>query len=349
MKKQVLSKRERKPTKFDALNVFAAWGQDEMLPITHKDAVPRFARFLQESLKESLQSDTLLFGNRTQALFEAVVANLGAVQLIKSEDSGDIHNRDMSLEIPDTRIVLDDGRNLLVETKNCHVSWDKSYRIKAKYLDGLMRYAKLVGCDFRIAIFWSKMHRWTLIPPSALSADGDKSLQVSFMDAFMANEMSMLGDKLLGCGFPVRIRTHVEKRDGEERIRTERHRYFIGQREITQPNEQRLLYFFMIWGDWNLEKSEVVEEDAWKRIVDVYFMPIEEARSGEQESSSGCVMNAFLSTVLSRYWLQFTNNADGKLKTILPNRDVWNTRLLELTEDTPKFFAVATVRSKGQT
>jgi hypothetical protein len=92
MKKHILFKRDRKPTKFDALSVFAAWGRDESVAITHKDAVSRFARFLEESLKESLQSDTLLYGNRTQALFEVVVANLGAVQFVTSEDSGDNYN-----------------------------------------------------------------------------------------------------------------------------------------------------------------------------------------------------------------------------------------------------------------
>lgn len=92
--------------------------------MTHADAVPRFARFLEQSLPESLQSATLLYGTRTQALFEAVIANLGAVQLVKSEDSGDIYNADENLEIPDTRVVLTDGSNLLVETKNHHASWN---------------------------------------------------------------------------------------------------------------------------------------------------------------------------------------------------------------------------------
>ena len=342
MKKHILFKRDRRPTKFDALSVFAAWGQDESVAITHKDSVSRFARFLKESLKESLQSDTLLYGNRTQALFEAVVANLGAVQLVKSEDSGDIYNADATLEVPDTRVVLANGQNLLVETKNCHREWGKPYRMKVSYLDGLVRYAKLVGCELRIALFWSKQQHWTLISPSALKPDG-KSLQISFIDAFAANEMHVLGDNLLGCAFPVVIRCLVEKCDGKARIRTDKHRYFIGEREITDPNQQRLLFFLMIWGSWSIEKNVVVEENDYKRIVDVVFMPREEARNGEDSSGPGCVMNEYLSTILSRYWLEFTSQEDGKFKTMLPSREVWNTRLLELTNDTPKFFAVATI------
>ncbi|MBX3156770.1 MAG: hypothetical protein KF773_12260 [Deltaproteobacteria bacterium] len=346
MKRHVLTKRERKPTKFDALNVFAAWAQDERVAMTKGDAIPRFAEFLKESLKESLQSDTLLYGNRTQAMFEAVVANLGAVQLVKSEDSGDIYNADATLEIPDTRIILADGQNLLVETKNCHKDWNKPYRIKAAYLDGLVRYASLVRCDLRIAIFWSQQQRWTLIPPSALQANG-KSLQIEFGDALMANEMGTLGDKLIGCGFPVTLRLYFEKRDGKLRMQGDKHRYFINKREITQANEKRLLFFLMVWGEWEMN-GNVLEEDASKRIVDITFIPNDEIRRGDPDSGDLCVLTEFLSTVLSRYWVQFTSNEDGKFKTMLPTREVWNTRLLEITEDTSKSFAVATVVSKAQ-
>jgi hypothetical protein len=347
MKKHILLKRERKPTKFDALSVFAAWGQDEHLAITHKDAVSRFARFLEQSLNESLQSDTLLYGNRTQALFEAVVANLGAVQLVKSEDNGDIYNADSTLEIPDTRIVLADGRNLLVETKNHHRALNKPYRMKEWCLNGLTRYAKLVGCELRIAIFWSMLQQWTLIPPSALVPDG-KSLQITFPDAFMANEMGSLGDKWLGCRFPVTIQAFIDKRGSKPRFLFDKYRYFLGELELTQPSEQPLLRFLMTWGNWDLERNEILEEDDYKQVVNLIFMPREEERRGRADSGSGCVMNEFLSALLSRYWVHLTSNEEGKFKTMLPNRDVWSTRMLELTEETSKFFAVATVISPAE-
>jgi hypothetical protein len=348
MKKHVLTKRDRKPTKFDALSVFAAWAQDEKTAITAEGAISGFAQFLEGSLKESLQSDTLLYGNRTQALFEAMVANLGAVELVKSEDNGDVYAADSTLEIPDTRIVLADGRNLLVETKNVHGEWDKPYRkIKATYLDGLVRYAQLVGCELRIAIFWSKSHKWTLVPGSAFTRDG-KYMRITFLEALTANEMGTLGDKLLGCGFPVIIRGFVEKRAGKARMRFDKYRYFIGKREITDSDQQCLLFFLMLWGEWGIEKTELVEENDTKRVTDVVFMPIKEARGGESESSSGCVLNAFLSTVLSRYWLQLTNNTDGKFRTLLPNRDAWNTQMLRVTDESSKYFAIATVLSPTQ-
>jgi hypothetical protein len=347
VKKHVLAKRERNPTKFDALSVFAAWGQNERVELTHKDAVSRFSRFLKQSLNESLKSDTLLYGNRTQALFEAVVANLGAVQIVKGEDSGDIYSADTTIEVPDTRVVLEDGRNLLVETKNHHANWDKPYRMKATHVDGLSRYAKLVGCELRIAIFWSKQQQWTLIPASALAPAG-KWLEVAFVDALMANDMGSLGDKLIGCGFPVTIRGSVRKRAGKQRLQFDDQRFFIGEQEITQPNEKRLLFFLMMWGEWSIAKTAVLEDDDTRRVTDVVFMPTDEARGGKAESGSDCVLNAFLSTVLSRYWLQFTSNDDGKFRTMLPSRDVWSTQLLELTDETSRFFAVATVLPRSE-
>ena len=343
MKKQVLTKRERKPTKYDALSVFGAWGQDERIAITQKGAIAKFARFLEQSLKESLASDTMLYGNRTQLLFEAMVANLGAVQLVKSEDAGDVYSLDPLLEIPDTRVVLADGRNILVETKNRHATPTKPYRMKADYLDGLARYAKLVGCELRIAIFWSHGQKWTLVPASAFKPDG-KFVQIGLGDAFMSNDMGLLGDKLIGCRFPVTIRAFVEKKAGKSHTRLDRYRYFIHYREITTEREKRLLFFLMIWGEWEMDRSEVIEEDDYKRVVDAVFMPSMEAR-GEGVEGAGCVLNAFLSTVLSRYWLQVTSNGTGKIQTLLPNREHWSTRMLELTEESSRLFAICTVVS----
>src|SRR4051794_9348789 len=99
---RVLKKVQRSPEKFDALSVFATWAQRHSVPVRQEDAVPRFAEFLQHALKESLASDTMLFGGRTQAMFDAVVANLGAVKLVKSEDCGDIYSGHDAIQVPDT-------------------------------------------------------------------------------------------------------------------------------------------------------------------------------------------------------------------------------------------------------
>ena len=76
----ILRKQPRNPTKFDALEIFGAWAQQENVPITAENGVARFADFLGRSLQESLGSPIALYGGRTQAMFEAVVANLGHVQ-----------------------------------------------------------------------------------------------------------------------------------------------------------------------------------------------------------------------------------------------------------------------------
>jgi Holliday junction resolvase len=346
MGRKILKKRERKPTKFDALKVFAAWAQDNNVAMTDKKSIANFSEFIAESLKDSLSSEALLYGNRTQTMFEAVVANLGAVQLVKSEDSGDIYNVDSTLEVPDTRVILHDGRNLLVEVKNCHMNWQKPYRVKKTYLSGLVRYAELVGAELLIAIFWSQQQRRTLVPASALVPNGEQ-MQIGFLEAFKANEMSNLGDNLIGCGFPVVIRGFSEKKNDRLICRGDKWKYFINSKEITGRNEQRLLFFIMIWGEWEMSCS-VVEEDAHKRIVDTTFMPMEELRGGGQNSGDGCVFTDSLSTVLSRYWRHLTSDQDGKFESMLPMRDSWGDHLLELTDETSKLFAIATVISPAQ-
>src|SRR5215208_4082878 len=108
MTNALLRKHRRNPTKYDTLETFAAWAQERGMRMTAADALPQFADFVGESLRASLASPTTLFGGRTQAMFEAVVANLGRVLLVKREDAGDLFSKDEGLKIPDTRIILAD-------------------------------------------------------------------------------------------------------------------------------------------------------------------------------------------------------------------------------------------------
>lgn len=346
MPQRILRKVHRRPVKFDALDVFAAWAQEHGVPVIQKDALARFAADLDVSLKESLATDTMLFGNRTQAMFEAVVANLGEVRLVKREDAGDFYVESENVSAPDTRVVLSDGRNLLIETKNFHGSWDKPFRMKTSYLQQLKNYAALVGCPLRIAIFWSQQSRWTLVAPEVLTTSG-RWAEIECVTAFGKNDMGALGDKILGTPFPLRIHSYVQKRGGRSRLRLDKSRFFVGEQEVLLAAQRRLLFFLALWGEWEIEKEgqRSIEETDDRRIVEVAYMPMEEARNGMENSGDGCVLNAWLSTVLSRFWLQLTSTLDGGLATLLPDRGAWTDQLLEVTNEGESVFAILEVAS----
>src|SRR4029077_10708876 len=77
-----------------------------------------FLASLTEPLASALEDDALLRGIGTEELFFAMVAELGAVRLIKQEDSGRLWSRQAGVRIPDYRIVLPDESQFLVEVKH---------------------------------------------------------------------------------------------------------------------------------------------------------------------------------------------------------------------------------------
>ncbi|HKY34512.1 MAG TPA: hypothetical protein VJN18_01120 [Polyangiaceae bacterium] len=341
---QVLRKVQRSPEKFDALNVFATWAQRHAIAITQDDAVPRFAEFLQASLQESLNSDTMLFGGRTQAMFEAIVANLGAVKLVKTEDNGDVYTATSHIRVPDTRIVLAEGHNVLVEVKNNHGDPRKPFRVKAAYVDSLLNYAELTRTDLRFAIYWSQMATWTLVAPDALKREG-KWLSLDIGTAYMRNDMGALGDTLIGCPVPIVAQMFVQKQGkGKIRFDHSRSRIFVAEREVVGDAQRLLLRFLIFWGGWPMSEPKIIDETTDHRVVELRSMPSEEELEDESPGQ-GCRMNGFVSTILSRYWLQMTSTLDGDFATLLPSPKSWSDQLLNVTNEGDEVFAIARIKS----
>jgi hypothetical protein len=86
-------------------------------PIGHPQRIDDALSNVRGSLVDVTSSRSTLHGWRAQALFEAIVASLGRVRLLKLEDSGDIYFEGDSLKPPDFRIVTLDGEQILVEVK----------------------------------------------------------------------------------------------------------------------------------------------------------------------------------------------------------------------------------------
>jgi hypothetical protein len=341
---RVLKKVHRSPEKFDALSVFATWAQRHAVPLRQEDAVPRFAEFLQHALKESLASDTMLFGGRTQAMFDAVVANLGAVRLVKSEDCGDIYSADDTIQVPDTRIVLADGRNLLVEVKNNAADWLKPFRRKTTYFDGLQRYADLTRSEFRLAIYWQQTGVWTLVRLDAMKDEG-RFRSIRFTDAFTHNDMGALGDVLVGCRPPLVLQMHVAKEEGGGiRFVHPLSRVFTGGREVFGDVAKHLFRFMLFYGSWRRSKPKIIDESKDYRIVEAQAAP-EEPEDEAQGTPEGSRLDSLLSSMLSRRWLQGTITWDGELAGLSPRLGAWDHQLVNVTTVEPDYFSIGRITS----
>lgn len=162
---------------------------------------------IRRSLVETTNEVSTLYGWRVQALFEAVVATIGEVRLLKQEDSGDVYFAGEDIVPPDFRMVTDDGDVLLVEVKNAHTGSnpDKRFTVTRKYLRRLARYVELMGSGrFLVALYWTGWNSWTLVDPAAHDPEpGGRTWSTTFVQALAANEMHQVGDHLILTEWPL--------------------------------------------------------------------------------------------------------------------------------------------------
>ena len=160
------------------------------------DAV--IARF-RDGVRTSLRNPARVYGWHTQVMFGQVVRALGKVVLLTEDDQGTTWARPSEQICPgDYRAVLADGRNLAIEVKNHRAQGlEHPFKVPKVSLDGHVRYAALIGCAPRVAIFWSELGLWFLVDPARFSTQGRKAT-IDMCVAMAENEMADLGDMMIG-------------------------------------------------------------------------------------------------------------------------------------------------------
>jgi hypothetical protein len=252
-----------------------------------------------------------MHGKHVEAMFAALVAALGQVDLLKVEDDGDCYARD-DIAIPDYRIVTTDGRRLLVEVKNVAPRGiTNKFSVRGREVDGWERYANLTGADLRIALFWAKLSLWTLLRVSRFRRVGTR-YEISIADAMAGNEMVGLGDVLIATVPPLVFETiidppvPVQHGVNEVQLRIGGMRILAGGRPVTPKLEQRLALFLMFNGDWHEEENHEVVDGELRRVRFV-FEPQEPLHPEQQFDGVG-----FLSQMFCRDYVVRTTQ-DGSI------------------------------------
>ncbi|MFF7250519.1 hypothetical protein ACFZBU_42395 [Embleya sp. NPDC008237] len=288
------------------------------------------ATAISDALRSSLDNVSRLRGWQTQYAFEAVVVALGAIRLIKTEDSGLFYFDDGGGELqpPDFRIVLNDGTHLLVEVKNvAPTGSDREAKVRAKDMASTQAYAQATGGRLLYALFWSRMGMWTLVDPSAFSIAGSQR-RLSFVDAIKVNEMYLLGDGMLAIEPPLtfsvitdRDRERVVERlpDGEETWA-----FTIGGiellsagRTITDPDEKKLAWFLMLHGDW--PQTEEPQFDEQGRLARLDYISAPEAPdedAARQIEEQGFAFFGTLSRLYTLRFLEATTTEEGDIRAL---------------------------------
>lgn len=309
----------REHARLDALDLYARVVERTKGAISDPGRFDKALAKVRKGLVEVTSSKSTLHGWRAQALFEAVVASLGRVQLLKLEDSGDAFFAGPAIKPPDFRIVCSDGDQMLVEVKNLYQKRpETAFRMRAKDLEELQRYAHLVGVkELKLAIYWSRWNLWTLADSGRFQPDGAGHLALSLPVALQCNEMGRIGDRTPATEWPIGLIIYTDpsqprtvNAEGEAQFTIGRLEYVVAGRAVAAPAEQRILLRLMLHGGWPEQAStEVINGE----LISNSFL-----YSPETEPPPGqpFAMHGPLSSIYSSMFNEATMDEQGEITAL---------------------------------
>jgi hypothetical protein len=274
---------QRNPMLSNLLNIYSSVGRETKANIKDATTLDNFVADARDALQKSVGNDAMLYGHRTQAMFEAVAVSLGKIRLIRLEDASDGWFSGDDLQVPDFRIITTDNKQMLVEVKNCHADVMGELSFKTNYIGGLRGYGKLTRVPVKVAVFWSKLGIWTLNQLEDMQRVGERFV-LTQKRAMFANQMSLLGDYMVGTRYPLRAEFIADetrersynKETGLVSITIGRIRLSCAGVEIADERERSLAFMFMLYGYWNEDRQVDFDENAQPRAILYEFAPEDE-------------------------------------------------------------------------
>jgi hypothetical protein len=298
------------PKAFDLLAAAAAFARQNRITINDPNLVNLFVQDAAPRLEEALGDAPLIYGSRTENLFEAMVISLGQYKLFKTEDVGRVHSR-TPCRAPDFRIVLEDDEQWLVEVKNvrCEDPGNQQASMSPDYVASLEAYADAVGTPLRIAIYWSRWNIWTLTSPASFKTPRG-GLKIRMLDAIMASQLARLGDVSIATKPPLRLvlGADIDKprsldADNLAAFTISSASLFSADVELTDPKDRQLAEILFMYGEWPVEGPfPLLGEDG---LTGVQFV----ARP-EEPSDQGFDGVGWASRIFSRFFAESTVDGD---------------------------------------
>ena len=295
---------------FDLISELGFFSRKRKISLRDPATISEFFLNARNKAKQAVEDDALLHGQRTEAMFEALLVSLGQFRLLKAEDSGRLFPEELYIA-PDFRVVLSDGAHWLVEVKNVYCRdplWQRRRLCSHSYLSKLASYAEATGADLKIAIFWARWSIWTLVSPDRLASPaGD--LDIDLQTALLVNELSSLGDRTIGTRAPLRLRVVMDPQltsavdaDGNVLATIDRVELFCGDERVTEPVEQEAAWVFIQYGDWQEDgHPEAILDGARLTAIDFRWDPVEKTGQGFEFVGT-------LSQMFARYYIYSTHH-----------------------------------------
>ena len=322
-----LQKLHRNPAELDSLNLYATLGAGlrDSRRLDDPERVQEFVSRVRDGVSASLSRPSTVYGWHTQNFFGALVAALDGVQLLKEEDAGTAYYARTKIKIPDWSLILDDGRRLLVEVKSVGPrDTFKGLKISAGEVEGIARYATMMGCEPYLASYWSGINHWTLVPIQKLSAaPNTRKILLPLKSALMWSEMSILGDRMLGVVPPLKLVIHPSDRPDENQAANDGVNFKIAKVEKWCGNqlmqtkiENDLVMFLLLHSDWE-EDEEIVLSDDGGRLKRISWT----LRPPEQDARQNFAVVGALSSLYSSLYMSMTASS-GSVTSLAREPDV---------------------------
>lgn len=247
-----------------------------------------FLADLERHLRQNRDNNTLIHGLRVQAMFAYVASALGNCLIIKEEDAGEVFASDPDLCAPDFRIVTLHATEILVEVKN-HRPVDASapYRLRGDYLARLRRYAGYFQREVYIAVYWSQWKLWSLVNANRLDVK-EGVCQLSLPEALKLNEMSLLGDCVIGTVPPLALSLLSDPEqpralgsNGQVEFAIGEANLLAGGQVLEEEIEKKIAWFLINYGDWQIVQTPAEVADG--KLIGVSFEARPEHRSNPDE------------------------------------------------------------------
>jgi len=314
---------------FDLLGLLGKFGFERRVSLRDPATIAAFVDQAGKEVEGALDDALLLHGQRTEAMFEALLLSLGQFELLKGEDTGRLFP-DGQYTAPDFRVVLEGGEHWLIEVKNVYER--KPFGQRRKLFSGpalrrLSAYANATGAELKVAVYWARWSIWTLVSPERLmGADGGLTLDMS--TAIRANEMSRLGDRTVATRAPLRVlltmdqeRTSPVRDDGMVIFTIGEAQMYCRDRELTEPNDQEIAWMFMRYGQWKIEGAEAVLDGDRLKAIEYRWEPV-------KPSDQGFDMVGSLSGMFARYWAEQTVDKGEVVQLRASLQPEWLERLI---------------------
>ena len=316
---------------FDLLAEFGKFGLERRLSLRDPATISAFIGHVGDKVEGAVEDPPLLHGQRTEAMFEALLVSLGEFELLKGEDSGRLFPDDR-YRSADFRLVLKDGSHWLIEVKNVYERepFEQRRRLfRRPYLERLTAYADATGAQLKIAVYWARWSIWTLVSPDRLVGP-DGVLDLDMVTALRVNELSHLGDRTIGTRSPLRLRLTMDEgrtsriaADGEVTFVIGGVQIFCADQEIVEPAEQEIVWVFMQYGRWPADEPEAILEGDRLLAIEYRWEPV-------TKSHQGFDIIGTLSEMFAAYYAEQTMDSGEVVQIRAPLRPNWFEPLVSL-------------------